>query len=117
MHVCALLRSDGATLPDNGALLASMAPLKTGDVALLAGDDARMTGDKASLVNIAAPWPGVFASVASNNSLLLVGGAPLACDGAHPCGFRARRTIARDILAKKAPLWLTVTFLDESSPS
>ena len=89
MHVGALLRSDGATPPDNGALLASMAPLRTGDGALLAGDGTFMTGDKASLASIAAPWPGVFASVARNNALLLVGGAPLACGGAHPSGFRA----------------------------
>ena len=31
IHVGGLLKSDGATPPDNGALLASMAPLKTGD--------------------------------------------------------------------------------------
>ena len=62
MHVCALLRSDGATPPDNGALLASMTPIKTshgalltGDGSLLAGDGARMAGDGASLANIAAP--------------------------------------------------------------
>ena len=51
MHVGVLLRSDGATPPENGALLTSMAPLKTGDGALLAGDGARMAGDRASLVN------------------------------------------------------------------
>ena len=102
MHVGALLRSDDATPPDNGALLASMTPLKTGDGALVAGDGARMAGDGASIAKIATPWPEVFASVASNNSLLLVGGAPLACDGAHPSGFRARMTIVRDLLAKES---------------
>ena len=90
-----------ATPPDNGALLASMAPLKTGDGALLAGDGARMTGDRAS-ANIATPWPGVFASMPSNNSLLLDGGAPLACGGAHPSGFRLRMAIVRDLLAKES---------------
>ena len=51
MHVGVLLRSDGATPPENGALLTSMAPLKTGDGALLAGDGACMAGDRASLAN------------------------------------------------------------------
>ena len=38
--------------------------------------------------------------MASNNSLLLVGGAPLDCDGAHPSGFRARMTRVRALLAR-----------------
>ena len=59
-----------------------------------------MDGDGASLANIDAPWPGVFASVASNNSLLLVGGAPLAYNGTHTPGFRARMTSVRALLAR-----------------
>ena len=39
--------------------------------------------------------------MASNNSLL-VGGAPLACDGAHPSDFRARMTRVRDLLVKES---------------
>ena len=54
MHVVPLLRSDGATLPDNVALLASLAPLKTGDSFLLAGDGAALAVDGASLANIDA---------------------------------------------------------------
>ena len=57
MHVAPLLRSDGATLPDNGAILASMAPLKTDDSldSLSAGDGVAVAGDGASLANIAGP--------------------------------------------------------------
>ena len=45
-------------------------------------------------------WPGVFASVASNNPLLLVGGTPVAYNGTHTPAFKARMTRVRALLAR-----------------
>ena len=53
--------------------------------------------------------------MASNNSLLLVGGAPLAYDGAHTSGVRARMASVRLLVARdSASVARNHFFLDDS---
>ena len=67
---------------------------------LLAGSDAPLSGDGVSLAVKAPIWFGVFASLTSNNSLLLVSVAPFTCNGAHPLGYRARLTSVSAVLTR-----------------
>ena len=67
---------------------------------LLTGDGAPLAGDGISPADVGATLVRVSASLTSNNSLLLVAGAPLVCNGAHPPGFRARRTSVSAPLAR-----------------
>ena len=67
---------------------------------LLTGGGAPLAGDGISSADVGAPLVRVSASLTSNNSLLLVAGAPLVCNGAHPSGFRAHRISVSALLAR-----------------
>ena len=67
---------------------------------LLTGDGAPLAGDGISPADVGAPLVRVSASLTSNNSLFLVAGASLVCNGAHPPGLRAHRTSVSALLAR-----------------